>query len=161
MKLETLAKDEVEPRNYVDLVKYIENTLGWTWPWEVTDPPWKVRAVEAGKLKKAAAKTKVRGLKKVTVADLKRTVDWMRAERITVKTPMAVTYYIEKALKAQTDELTITDIDEAIARTLVEVEKDPGLTDAERKSWLGRLRRVRDSAAVEAVDEWRQRCQQT
>lgn len=148
MKLEAPVEDERPVRTYVDLVKYIENTLGWTWPWEDTRPPWKIRAIEAGKLKKLAAKHKY------TVNDLRRTVDWMRRERIPVTSPAGVIYKVERALRESPAELEIGDLEKAIARTLREV-KASDLPDAEKKRWVTRLSRVTGAAAVEAVDEWR------
>jgi hypothetical protein len=150
VKLETLPEDDARPKNYVELVKYIENTLGWTWPWEETDPPWKLRAAEAGKLKRAAKKG-VRGKRNLTVEDLVLTVDWMRRERITVQAPVAILYYVERALKAQTDSLEVGDLEQATIDVMREVEAS-NLPEEDKKEWARRLRRV---AGWSAVEEWR------
>jgi hypothetical protein len=150
VKLETTPEDDAPPKNYVELVKYIENTLGWTWPWEETDPPWKLRAAEAGKLKRVAKKG-VRGKRNLTIEDLKLTVDWMRRERITVQSPVAIIYYVERALKAQADSLEVGDLEQATIDAIREVQAS-NLSDDEKQDWVRRLRRV---AGWSVVEEWR------
>lgn len=151
MKLEQEWGTNTEVRTYVDLIKYVENTLGWTWPWEDTRPPWKIRAIEAGKIKKLAQK------RRVTVPELAETVNWMRKERITVKTPTAVMFYVERALKERVSkEEAFTDVEREVAETVVEI-KASDLPEQEKKKWLTRMHRVRGPAAAEAVVEWRSR----
>lgn len=146
--IETLEDEDAPVKNYVDLVKYIENTLGWTWPWEDTRPPWKIRSIEAGKIKKVAQKRKLK------VSDLVTTVDWMRVNRMPVESPVGVVYFVERALKEVGKEQRIDDVEQAVAATLREVEQS-NLPEARKREWSGRLRRVRGVAALDLVGEWR------
>lgn len=150
MKLEAPVEDERPVRTYVDLIRHIENTLGWTWSWEDTRPPWKIRSIHAGIVKKLAAKHRY------TVADLAETVDWMRRERIAVSAPAGIIYFVKDAQKAKPAVLSTGDVEDAIGRTIQEVRASD-LSAAEKKRWVTRLSRATGAAAVEALDEWRAR----
>lgn len=148
--IETLEDEDAPVRTYVDLVKYIENTLGWTWPWEDTRPPWKIRAIEAGKIKKVAGKRKLK------VPDLVTTVDWMRKERITVESPVGVVYFAERALREVAKLHEAESWEDEVAKTIAEVSAS-GLPESEKTEWTKRLHRVKGDVALETVKEWRER----
>ena len=148
--IETLEDEDAPVRTYVDLVKYIENTLGWTWPWEDMRPPWKIRSIEAGKIKKIAGK---KGLK---VPELVTTVDWMRKERITVESPVGVVYHAERALKEAKKQHETESWETEVAKAVAEVEASDLPAD-EKQAWTRRLRRVKGEVALDTVKEWHER----
>lgn len=155
MKLETLPEDGAAPHNYVELVKYIENTLGWTWNWEDTRPAWKIRAEQAGRIKKAAKKG-VRGKRNLEVADLVATVDWMRERRITVEHPAAILYYVERALKDARDDGVASPTLVNRETALAEIQDSDG-SDEVKVEWTRRVTRAGPGALADVLAEWRER----
>lgn len=150
------VKREDEVRTFTDVVKIIENELGWAPSWDDPRPPWKIRSIEVGKMKRAikALERRNRRMKgKFTVANLAMTVDLLRRERHAVTSPTGIIYHVERALEMQAEKETHTDEATTIQQALAEVEAS-ALPDAVRAAWRARLVRAQGEARVAAVEDW-------
>lgn len=151
------VKREDEVRTFTDVVKIIENELGWAPSWDDPRPTWKVRSIEVGKMKRVikALERRNRRMKgKFTVANLALTVEVLKRERHAVTSPSGILYHVERALEMQAEEETHTDEAITVQQALAEVEA-ADLPDVVARAWRTRLVRSQGEAREEAVAEWR------
>lgn len=116
-------------------VIYVENTLGWDAVLSQKVPLFKARNVEAGILtKKMATNPRL-----YTWDNLALAVEYLRRQRKPVKSPTAVLWHVETAIKAANQPAKVTtvqaEIDEALAW-----EYNHALPD--HVEWIGRLVRA-------------------
>lgn len=132
----------------LDFVIHVENTLGWV-P-EVSDkkPLWKVRAIEAGRIKKAVEKDPHR----LTRHNLELAVEYLRRKRQPVKSPYGVIYYVDRALEMSNSEPVVSDLAAEIAAA-----KQREFTEAKEgwEYWVGRFVRAEGSGRLAVLNEWR------
>lgn len=122
-----------------DLVKHIENTLGWLPPDDV--PAWKARQIEAGKINRMMKKDRL-----CTIENLLLATELLRRRRQEVKSPVGVCYFVQEALKATAEAEKVPDLNERLAAARA-IE--------ERPEWVRRLERVVGPAAIlETLEEW-------
>lgn len=134
-------------KNATELVVHIENTLGWT-PDTDRMPLWKARAVEAGKLNAAIRKNP----KLLTWVNLELAVEYLRRKRQPVKSPVGVTYFVEKALDKAHQEAS-RPLGELVDEALrAEYSRNDDLTNL----WVTRLIRAEGNARAEVYAEWQQ-----
>ncbi len=132
----------VEIRTPTDVVTLVENQLGCELP--TTAPGWKIRGIEAGKLKRQMAKDD-----RCTIHNLVLAVEYCRRRALTPRTPAGICFYVEKALEraSTTDE---HDLDREIREAVtVELGRDDG------SRWVSQLTRARGPARVEVYEQWR------
>lgn len=154
------VKRQDEIRTFTDVVKAIENELGWAPSWDDPRPTWKIRSVEISKMKRVikALEKRNRRLKgQFTVANLAMTVDMLRRERHAVTSPTGILYHVERALEKQADlqEEAPTDEASAVQQALVDV-KTADLPDVVRAAWRTRLVRAQGEARAATIAEWRE-----
>lgn len=132
-------------RTSSDLVRWCENMLGWLPPED--KPVWKSRSVEAGKLNR-----KRKGDRKMTIANLLLAGEYCRAHRIEIKSPVALCFYVEKAMKLAQEQETVSDLaaDMTAALTYERALPEPDPT------WVTRLIRAQGDVRAEVLEEWRQ-----
>lgn len=145
---EELPSEEPEIRTMTDLVKHIENTLGWCAPWDDPRPPWKIRAVEVGKLKRVVAKDP----KLYTMDNLLLAVEYLRRKREPVKSPVGVVYAVERALKELPSLEARPDVQERLERALSVVRGWP--EGPARRRWERRLAVAQGAVLNETLDEF-------
>lgn len=130
---------DFEVRTATDLVKHIENTLGWLPPDDL--PRWKARQVEAGKINRMMKKDK-----RCTIDNLLLATELLRRRRQEIKSPVAVCYFVEEALRA-------TAVAENTPDLIERLEAARAVED--RPEWARRLQRVFGPAAIlETLEEW-------
>lgn len=143
---EDLEPEVPEVRTLTDLVKHIENTLGWCPSWNDPRPLWKVRAIEVGKLKRVIAKRP-----DCTMENLLLAVDYLARHRQPVESPVYVAYAVERALKERGRATPRRDLDDELerARASARALPDPDL----RRKWERRLAVAQGAQLREALDE--------
>lgn len=131
---------EHEVRTATDLVKHIENTLGWLPPDD--KPAWKARQIEAGKINRMMKKDK-----RCTIPNLLLAVELLRTRRQEIQSPVGVCYFVEEALKRAAEvEDQASELNERLAHAKA-IEGRP--------EWTRRLERVAGPAATaEVLAEW-------
>ena len=134
-----------EVRTLTDLVKYIENTLGWAPSWDDPRPLWKIRAIEVAKIKRAIRTQ--RRPKDYTVANLMVAVEFLRRRNQHIESPVAVVYAVERALKRRADRDS-TDLETAVERAVAEANR------LGRDDWARRIARATGGARAEVLREW-------
>lgn len=145
LKLESDGTEPAVVRTNVDFVRHCENTLGI--PLDLTSgkPVWKLRQIEAGKLKRKRESNP----KLYTIDNLMLTVEWLRQRRQEVKSAASVCWRVEDALKTAAEPEPERDDFEARYAAAIAAEQVAGDT-----AWLGRLTRARGNARSEVLREW-------
>lgn len=135
---------------WMQLVERCENSLGWLpEPYPEDQPEWRWRQVEAGKLKRAAAK---QGL---APDDLAWVIDWCRRRKETLRSPVGLVWLADKALNDRAElELAESDVDEQLREALADERSRPATPEG--ATWQQRLLRVMGQPnAAEVLEEWR------
>lgn len=135
------------PKNWMQLARYIENTLGVDLQDRPGIDPRRAQATAASILKKTAAK---RG---VTVDDLVAATNWMRRNRKKANHVCAVFYFLEHEVDTREVEGDISD-EGQLGRALAREQAAAAVGDPEAGKWILRLSRTRGSALLEALVEW-------
>lgn len=134
--------------NAMQLTELIENQLGCPPPNPKNVDRWRARVILANRIKRQIGKNP----KKFTWANLEAAVAYVRARHIVINSPMAVFYYVDRAIRLAAepeDERPISNaIDDAIAWE--HEHHQPGWGD-----WITRLVNAFGPARHIAVDEWR------
>lgn len=135
--------------NAMELTELIENTLGCPPPNPRNVDPWKARVILAGRIKRQVSKDP----KKLTWSNLEAAVSYIRFKQIVINSPMAIFYYVDKALHlvAETEAARPVEdrIDDAIS-----YEHEHHLPGWSR--WIDRLVRAVGPARQGALLEWKQ-----
>lgn len=142
-------RDDTRVRTSTDLVKHIENTLGWCQPWDDLRPAWKVRSIEAGKINRAIK----RNPKLYTMENLLLAVEYLRIRKQPVKSPIGVIYTVEKAIKEMPKPEKVTDLAAARERALERVRDRYPLNHPERGRWIRRLQNSKGQVFLDALEE--------
>lgn len=145
---EELPSEEFEVRTLTDLVKHIENTLGWCVPWDDPRPLWKVRSIEVGKMKRVIQKNP----KLYTMENLLLAVEYLRRKRKPVKAPVGVIYAVEDALREAPATVTQSAPQERLEAVLGVIRGWP--EGPARRRWERRLAIAQGGVLVEALDEF-------
>lgn len=132
-------------RTALDIVLLCETHLGWASP-NLKTPLWKVRQVEAGKLKRAMAQDE-----KVTLPRLELAVELCRRKRTYIKSPVALVYMIDEVLE-NSHTYVVHELAEQIADA-VATEYASGRGDA--TEWISRLVRAQGPYRADVLAEWR------
>lgn len=133
-------------KNATEFVTAVENTLGWCPP-EDDRPRWKVIAIEAGKVNRKIKTNPAL----YTWDNLQLALELLRRERREVKSPAAVLWHVERALKQAAVVEVVEDIDVAISDAVDEA------MDAGEYEWADRLVRARGTGRQRVLDEWKNR----
>lgn len=146
-------RDETIVRTWTDLLKVVENELGWCPAWDDPRPNWKVRATEVSKLKAVIKKlerenSRMKG--KYTVENLLITVEYLKREKELIKSPVYLAYACERALAWHHD-ARLDDLEARVERAKASVRSL--FTGPERQRWLSQLTRARGEPLVELLDE--------
>lgn len=132
--------------NNVDLVQATENTLGWV-PVQPGDVPlFRLRIVEAAKLKRKRATRPTY----YTEANFMLALKYCRQEHVCVS-PVGVLSYVQAALERANAPQTFEDIEDGISAALT-YEKEvqpPGY-----RQWIVRLTRASGTARRQVYEEW-------
>lgn len=144
------TKDSTSVRNFTDLIRHIENTLGWAPNWDDPRPAYKIRAIEAGKLKKICQ----RNPKLYTLENLLVAVEYLRRRKQEVTAPAGVCFVVERALEEVQREDEISDLEAQRERALTEAMSLPG---PDRDRWVRQLSRANGAPLAELIKEWNER----
>lgn len=150
------TRDKTVVRTHTDLLKVVENELGWCPAWDDPRPPWKIRATEVSKLKRVIKKMekdnpRLRG--EYTIENLLITVEYLKREKEHIKSPVYLAYALERALEWHHD-MRLGDLEARVEAAKVQVRTH--LAGAERERWLQQLTRARGDALVDLLSEWEQ-----
>jgi len=148
------ARDETVVKTYSDLLKVVENELGWCAAWDDPRPPWKIRATEVSKLKRVIQKLErenvsLRG--KFTIENLLVVVEYLKREKDHIKSPVYLAYALERSLEWYHDQ-RLGHLEERVERAKRQVSTH--LEGIERETWMRKLTRARGDQLVELITEW-------
>lgn len=131
-------------KNWVEIVRYCENTLGWTPKGDLA----RGRTAAASALKKAAEKNPL-----VTLQNLEYAIEYSRRKKLPITYPTALVYRIEDALREAPDEVNQGDVaqqvEDAIAWELS--HKTFG-----HEAWLARLLQAHGPGRRTVLKEWKE-----
>lgn len=146
-------KDKLEVKTHTDLIKVIENELGWAPSWDDPRPMWKIRATEVSKMKAVIKKLEREGGKKAkgryTLENLQIAVEYLKRKKEYIKSPVGVVYAVERALEEAAEEMHESDLDLEVEAALKIMRREGDEVNARR------LTRAQGSARQMVLDEWR------
>ena len=132
-------------------VEYVEGALGWAPPVTDKTPRWKAIAVEAGKVNKKVATNPAL----FTWENLALTVEWLRRRKEVIKTPTAIFWRVEDALRDSATPVRPerpADIATAVQQAVdtEQAKRAPGW-----QGWVSRLTRAQGAGRQDTYNEWR------
>lgn len=131
-------------RTATQFVELVSNRLGWLPPGKAE--PWREVAIEASKVKRKIATNPVL----YTWDNLELAVELLARERVTPKSPAAVCWHVERALRLAEVDVSRATIDAEVEEA-IRLEVEAGDPD----QWAIRLARSFGMGRVEVLNQWR------
>lgn len=135
-------------RTATQLVELCENQLGFTFDLENGVPLYKQRQREVGKIKRKMKENP----KLYTLENLELAVQYSWKKRLAIKTPMALFYRVEAALKDAVEVEHLTDAQTSVREA---VDWELAHPDDMSETWIGRLLRAQGRGAIETYQLWK------
>lgn len=133
----------------IAIVEACENQLGWQPPYQPDVPPYRTRALEVHKLKKAMDTPRFRQI--ATTRNLALALEFSRRRRLPVQSPVTLLYRIPDAL-AYAD--TTPAVSPVAMQITTAIRWEQAADDNDSLRWIHRLTRAAGPGQLDVLAEW-------
>lgn len=134
----------------LDIVEACENQLGWQPPYRPDIPPYRTRAVEVHKLKKAMDTPRFRQI--ANPHNLALALEFSRRRQLPVQSPVTLLYRIPDALVYANTSPVATS---TAVRITTAIRWEQGVDDTDSLRWIHRLTRAVGPGQIDVLVEWK------